>query len=217
MKTDRQLQQEVIEELSWEASINATQIGVSVKDGIATLSGDVGSHSEKWGAELAAQRVAGVKGIAVDISVVLPGSDQRSDTDIARAAENVLQWTALLPLDGVKVMVEKGWITLSGEVDWDYQRQSASRAVRFLMGVTGVSNQIALKPAVSLSAVKADIEAALKRRAKDDANNIKVNVQGTDVILTGTAHTWAESELARHAAWSAPGVRHVVDNITLSN
>lgn len=213
MKTDRQLQQEVIEELSWDASINATQIGVSVKDGIASLFGDVGSYSEKWGAELAAQRVAGVKGIAVDINVALPGTAQRSDTDIARAAENVLQWTALLPLDGVKVMVEKGWITLSGEVDWDYQRQSASRAVRCLMGVTGVSDQIALKPAVSLSSVKADIEAALKRRAKDDAKNIKVEVQGTDVILTGTAHTWDESELARHAAWNAPGVRHVVDNI----
>lgn len=216
MKTDSQLQQDVLDELSWEASINAAQIGVSVKDGIAALSGDVGSYAEKWDAELAAQRVSGIRGIAVDIRVTLPGTDKRSDTDIARAAENVLQWTTLLPADGVKVMVEKGWVTLSGEVDWDYQRQSASRAVRFLMGVTGVSDQIGLKPAVSLGAVKADIEAALKRRAKDDAKDITVQVRGAEVILTGTTHTWAESELARHAAWSARGVRHVVDNITIS-
>lgn len=217
MKTDSQLQRDITEELGWEASVNAAQIGVSVKDGIASLSGEVSSFAEKWDAELAAQRVSGVKGIAVDIKVKLPGSAVRSDTDIARAAENVLQWTALLPLDGVKVMVESGWVTLSGEVDWDYQRQSACRAVRYLMGVTGVSDQIALKPTVSQSAVKADIEAALKRRAKNDAKDIMVEVNGTDVILSGSTHSWAESELARHAAWSAPGVRHVVNNITLSN
>ncbi len=130
MKNDSQLQYDVIEELGWDAAINATQIGVSVKDGIVTLSGNVDSCAEKWNAEIAAQRVAGVRGIAVDIFVTLPGSDRRNDADIARAAQNVLQWTALLPLEGVKVMVENGWITLSGEVDWDYQRQSASRAVR---------------------------------------------------------------------------------------
>jgi len=217
MKTDNQLQQDVIAELYWEASVNATQIGVTAKDGIVTLSGDVGSHAEKWDAELAAQRVSGVRGIAVDIRVTLPGSDSRTDADIARAAENVLQWTALLPLNGVKVMAENGWVTLSGEVEWDYQRQSATRAVRYLMGVTGVSDQIALKPEVSRNAVKTDIEAALRRRAKDDANNITVAVQGTEVTLSGTAHTWEESELARHAAWSAPGVCHVTNNISVTH
>ena len=217
MKTDSQLQHDVIEELGWEASVNAAQIGVSVKDGIASLSGDVGSFGEKWDAEQAAQRVSGIKGLAVDIQVNLPGSAKRNDADIARAVENVLQWTSLLPLDSVKVMVENGWVTLAGEVDWDYQRQSATRAVRYLMGVTGVSDQIALKPAVSLSVVKDDIEAALKRRAKDDAKDITVQVRGTDVILSGTSHSWAESELARHAAWSAPGVRQVVDNITITH
>jgi len=217
MKTDSQLQHDVIEELGWEASVNAAQIGVSVKDGITSLSGDVGSFGEKWDAEQAAQRVSGVKGLAVDIQVNLPGSAKRSDADIARAVENVLQWTSLLPLDSVKVMVENGWVTLAGEVDWEYQRQSASRAVRYLMGVTGVSDQIALKPAVSLSDVKSDIEAALKRRARDDAKDITVQVHGTDVILSGTTHSWAESELARHAAWSAPGVRQVVDNITVTH
>jgi len=217
MKTDSQLQHDVIEELGWEASVNAAQIGVSVKDGITTLSGDVSSFGEKWDAEQATQRVAGIKGLAVDIRVNLPGSAKRSDADVARAVENVLQWTSMLPLDSVKVMVENGWVTLSGEVDWDYQRQSATRAVRYLMGVTGVSDQIALKPSVSLSEVKSDIEAALKRRARDDAKDITVQVHGTDVILSGTTHSWAESELARHAAWSAPGVRQVVDNITVTH
>ena len=217
MKTDSQLQHDVIEELGWEASVNAAQIGVSVKDGIASLSGDVGSFGEKWDAEQAAQRVSGIKGLAVEIQVNLPGSAKRNDADIARAVENILQWTSLLPLDSVKVMVENGWVTLAGEVDWDYQRQSATRAVRYLMGVTGVSDQIALKPSVSLSEVKSDIEAALKRRARDDAKDITVQVHGTDVILSGTTHSWAESELARHAAWSAPGVRQVVDNITVTH
>ncbi|MBT3067526.1 BON domain-containing protein [Rhodoferax sp. U11-2br] len=217
MKTDSQLQHDVMEELGWEASVNAAQIGVSVKDGIASLSGDVGSFGEKWDAESAAQRVGGVKGLAVDIRVTLPGSDKRNDADIAQAVENVLQWTSLLPLDSVKVLVENGWVTLAGEVDWDYQRRSATRAVRYLMGVTGVSDQIALKPAVSLSVVKDDIEAALRRRAKDDAKDITVQVSGTDVILSGTSHSWAESELARNAAWSAPGVRQVVNNITVTH
>lgn len=217
MKTDSQIQHDVTEELDWEASVNAAQIGVSVIDGIVTLSGEVGSYAEKWDAELAAQRVDGVRGLAIDIKVTLHVSAVRSDADIARAAENVLQWTALLPLDGVKVMVENGWVTLSGEVDWDYQRKSATRAVRYLMGVIGVSNQIALKPAVSLNVVKSDIEAALKRRAKADAQNIVVRLEGSEVTLSGSTHSWAESELARHAAWNAPGVRNVVDNITVCN
>ncbi len=217
MKTDIQLQRDVIEELRWEASINATQIGVAVKDGIITLSGDVSTYAEKWDAEQAAQRVSGVRGIAVDICVSLPGPDSRTDADIVRAAENVLQWTALLPLDGVKVMVENGWVTLSGEVDWDYQRQSATRAVRYLLGVTGVSDQIALKPVVSQNEVKADIEAALRRRAADDAKSIIVEVRGPQVTLSGTTPTWAQSELARHAAWSAPGVCQVLNNITVTH
>jgi len=217
MKTDSQLQHDVIEELGWEASVNAAQIGVSVKDGIATLSGDVNSFGEKWDAEQAAQRVAGVRALAVDIRVNLLGSAKRSDADIARAVENILQWTSMLPLDSVKVLVENGWVTLAGEVDWDYQRRSATRAVRYLMGVTGVSDQIALKPAVSLSVVKDGIEAALRRHAKDDAKDITVQVRGTDVILSGTSHSWAESELARNAAWSAPGVRQVVNHITVTH
>jgi osmotically-inducible protein OsmY len=217
MKTDHQVQQDVIEELHWEPSIDSTQIGVAVKDGIVTLTGDVSSYAEKWDAEIASQRVDGVRGMAVEINVDLPGSSKRSDTDIARTAENILQWATLLPPDAVMVQVEKGWVTLTGEVAWHYQRQSACNAVRHLMGVTGVSDQIALRPAVSMNAVKADIEVAMKRRAREDAADISVEVKGSDIFLTGRVHTWPERELARHSAWNTPGVCNVHDSITVVN
>jgi osmotically-inducible protein OsmY len=216
MKTDAQLQHDVIAELNWEPSVNAAQIGVEVKDGIVTLAGHVSSYAEKYAAERAAQRVSGVKALAVEMNVNLPGSSKRIDADIARSAENVLEWMTYLPKDCVKVKVESGWISLSGEVDWEYQRRGAVDAVRNLMGVTGVSNQIVIKPKVSLSAVKSDIEAALKRRALLDAQEISVKVQGADVTLTGTVHSWSERDLARNSAWATPGVRNVVDNLTVA-
>ena len=150
-------------ELKWEPSINATHIGVEVADGIVTLAGHIDSYAEKWDAERAAQRVSGVKALAVDMDVKLPGSSQRSDSDIAHSAENVLQWTTYFPKDSIKIMVENGWITLSGEVHWEYQRQAAADAVRPLMGVRGLSDQITIKSSISASGVKTDIEAALKR------------------------------------------------------
>jgi len=216
MKTDAQLQQDVIAELNWEPSVNAAQIGVEVKDGIVTLAGHVDSYAGKYDAERAAQRVAGVKALAIEMDVTLPGSSKRNDADIARSSENVIEWMTYLPKGSVKIKVEGGWITLSGEVDWEYQRQAALSGVRYLMGVTGVSNQIAVKSKVSLRAVKSDIEAALKRRAKSDAQNISVKVQGGDVTLSGTVHSWSERELASDAAWGTPGVRKVVDNITVA-
>ena len=217
MKTDTQLQQDVSAELKWEPSVhNAAQIGVEVKDGVVTLTGHVNSYAEKWSAERAAQRVSGVKALAVEMDVKLPGSSKRNDADIARSAENVLQWTTSLPRDCVKVMVENGWITLTGEVEWAYQSQAAVKAVRDLIGVTGVSDQIVIKPKVSVSAVKSDIEAALKRRAIADAQNISVKIQGADVTLTGKVHSWPERELAEDAAWNTPGVRKVVDLITVA-
>ena len=215
MKTDTQLQQDVIAELKWEPSVNAAQIGVEVKNGIVTLAGHVSSYAVKLGAERAAQRVSGVNALAVEMDVMLSGSSKRTDADIAGSAKNVLQWTASLTKDGVKVMVENGWVTLSGEVDWEFQRQAAANGVRYLTGVTGVSNQIAVRPHVSLSAVKSDIEAALKRRAKADAQKISVEIHGADVTLTGTVHSWSEREAARHSAWGTPGVRNVVDHMTI--
>jgi len=215
MKTDAQIQQDVIAELKWEPAINAAQIGVEVKEGIVTLAGQVGTFGEKWDAERAAQRVLGVKALAVEVDVKLSGLSKRTDADIARAAENVLEWSTYVSKDRVKVMVETGWITLTGDVDWEYQRQAAEGAVRYLMGVTGVSNQIAIKAIASSIAVKSDIEAALKRRAITDAQDILVAVNGANVTLTGTIQNWSERDLARNSAWGTPGVRNVIDKMTV--
>jgi osmotically-inducible protein OsmY len=216
MKTDQQLQLDVIAELSWEPSVNSEDIGVEVKDGIVTLAGHVESYAEKMDAERATIRVSGVKALAVEMDVRLPGSSNRSDADIARTVQNVLQWTTYLPQDAVKVKVESGWVALSGEITWEYQRQVAISAVRYLMGVKGVNDQLVIKPRVSAPVVKADIEAALKRRAQKDANEISVSVRGTNVTLSGEVHSWSERELARHTAWGSPGVQSVIDNTTLS-
>ena len=215
MKTDSQIQQDVLAELKWEPSVNAAHIGVEVSDGVVTLAGHVGSYAEKWDAERAAQRVTGVKALAVEMDVKLFSSYKRTDAEIASAANSALQWSTYLPKDHVKVMVEKGWLTLSGKLDWEYQRQTAEGAVRYLMGVTGISNNIALKPKVSVSAVKSDIEAALKRRAVADAQKISVDVNGADVTLSGTVHSWSERDTARNSAWGTPGV-HSVDKMSIS-
>lgn len=215
MKTDAQLQQDVIEELKWEQSVDASHIGVEVIDGIVTLAGHVHSFSEKWDAEQAAQRVHGVKALAVEIKVTLPGSSKRDDVDIARTIENTIEWSAYLPRDHVTVMVEGGWVTLTGEVDWSYQKQAVAAGIRGLMGVTGVSNELAIRPTISSTAVKADIEAALKRRASTNARNISVVIDGADVTLSGIVGDWSEREAAQHAAWGTPGVHRVVDNITI--
>lgn len=216
MKTDQQVQQDVIAELLWEPSVSAAGIGVEVKDGIVTLAGHVSSFAEKWDAERAAQRVVGVKALAIEIDVNLPGSSHRHDADIARAVENALEWSTYVPQGAVKVMVERGYVTLTGEVEWDYQREAAAKAVRYLMGVTGVSDQITLKPEVSSIAVKSDIEAALKRRAHNDAQKIAVSVKGADVTLSGKVPNWSARNLVRYSAWGTSGVRHVVDNLTVA-
>ena len=234
MKTDAQLQTDVLAELHWDPSINAAQIGVEVKNGVVSLTGEVATFAEKWELERIAQRVAGVMALAINIDVMLPGLSQRSDADIARAAENVLQWMTFSPSNPIKVLVEGGWVTMSGHVDWEYQRQAAHGAVRHLMGVKGVSDEIVIKevqiskktplastelgskkPELNSSKVKADIEAALQRRARDDAKNISVEVEGGVVTLRGAVHTWSERELARQSAWGTPGVMSVMDNMTL--
>ncbi|OYT87479.1 MAG: OsmY domain-containing protein [Burkholderiales bacterium PBB6] len=215
MKTDSQLQQDVMAELKWEPAVHAEQIGVEVKNGVVTLDGEVSSYSEKWNAEHAAQRVNGVKALAVEMKVKLSAFGKRTDADIAESAKNILGWISSLPADTVKVMVEDGWLTLSGDVEWQYQRQDAANGVRYLSGVTGVSNQIAIKPAASAKVVKSDIEAALKRRAEADSKTIAVDVKGGDVTLTGTVHSWAERDLATRSAWGSSGVRNVVDKMNL--
>lgn len=180
-----------------------------------TLSGEVSSFAEKWNAEKAAQRVSGVNALAVDLKVKLSEFGDRTDADIARSAENVLSWTTSVPKNAVKVMVERGHITLTGDVDWQFERLAAAASVRFLSGVTCVSDQIALKPRLMVSAVQSDIEAALKRTALADAQKIHVKVRGSDVTLSGKVQSWAERETATTSAWGTPGVRSVIDEMTL--
>ncbi len=216
MKTDSQLQQDVIAELKWEPSVNAEQIGVEVKNGVVTLAGHVGSYNEKWHAEKAAQRVFGVQALAVEMDVKLPGISERSDADIAQSVKNVLLWTAVLPRDSVRVLVEKGWVTLTGEVNWNYQRISAKQAVRYLLGVKGVSDQITIKSTVTVASIKDDIQSALKRRFRSDGNHITISVNGGDVTLSGTVHSWADRNMVTHAAWGTAGVHKVTDNLTMT-
>jgi len=215
MKTDSQLQQDVLAELQWEPAVQAAHVGVEVRGGVVTLAGEVCSYFEKLHAERAVQRVAGVRAVACELQVKLAAPGRRTDTDIAEAASNVLSWTTALPANTVKVMVEGGWITLSGRVDWQFQRQAAADSVRYLGGVTGISNLIAIEPEPKALAVKSDIEAAIRRRTADDAKAIQVAVNGSDVILSGKVHSWEEKELANRSTWGSPGVRHVINHIQI--
>ncbi|MFK2905029.1 BON domain-containing protein [Dyella ginsengisoli] len=216
MSNDRQLQQDVIAELGWDAAVNASRIGVEAKNGIITLSGHVESYAQKWAAERAAQRVGGVKGVAVEMDVVLPGSSQRTDADIASAARNALEWNVLVPRDAVAVMVEDGHITLSGDVEWAYVRSAAESSVRGLQGVKDVSNLIRIRPQIKPSDVKTKIEAALQRRAHLDARSISVDVDKGTVTLAGTVDSLAERVTVENAVWNAPGVQKVVDNLIVA-
>ena len=214
-KTDEQIQRDILAELKWDARLQPNEIGVIVKDGVVTLTGWVDSYLKKWNAEEAAQRVAGVKAVANDIEVRLPSSSERTDSDIAAAAVHALEWDALVPSDRVQVTVSKGWVTLRGEVDWQYQREDAERVVRRLTGVKGVTNLITVKPHTAPSDLKKRIEEALVRSAKVDADRIIIEVQGSKAILKGTVRSWAEREEAERVAWSAPGILSVENRITI--
>ena len=216
MKTDTELQQDVMNELKWEPTIKAAEIGVEVKDGVVTLSGYVDSYVKKWAAERAAGRVFGIRAVAEEIQVRLPDSLKMSDEDLVRIVVNVLEWNVLVPHDRVKVKVQDGLVTLSGEVDWGYQKYAAEEAVRYLMGVVWFSNQITVKPTVKPQDVKDKIESAFRRNALLDSRRITVETRGGWVILSGSVHSWGERAEAQWAAWAAPGVSEVENNIIIS-
>jgi osmotically-inducible protein OsmY len=212
-KSDSQLKKDVESELEWDAVVKANNIGVAAKDGVVTLTGHLDSYAEKYAAERAAQRVQGVKGLAVELDVRLGANAKRTDADLASAAESALRWHALVPEDRIKVMVEKGWVTLSGEVDWEYQRNYAMKAVRPLTGVLGVTNSMSVKPLVTPANIKNRIQGALERQADREAKNIEVVVSGHSVTLKGQVHSWAERTAAQGAAWSAPGITSVINDL----
>jgi len=209
MKKDTNLRRDVLDELEWEPSIDATEIGVTARDGVVTLTGSVKSYAEKLTAERDTKRVHGVKAIANDIEVRLPGTAERTDTDIARVAVDALKWRSSIADGRIKVMVQNGWVKLEGEVDWQYQRDAAFEAVHHLMGVKGVTNLVALKPRVSATEVKSRIEAAFRRSAELDAQKVRVETRDGKVMLHGDVNSCSERQEAEQTAWSAPGVTQV--------
>lgn len=215
MKTDSQLQRDVMEELKWQPFLKSSEIGVSVNEGVVTLSGFVDSYSQKKSAEKAALSVAGVKAVAEDIVVKLSSEHQKSDTEIAQAVLHALKWDTAVPEDKIKVKVDNGWVMLDGEVDWTYQREAVRTAVENLAGVRGISNLITLSPKVSVSDVKKKISAAFHRSAVIDSNNISIENVGNKIILSGSVRSVAEKQDAEHAAWNAPGVTSIDNRLEI--
>jgi osmotically-inducible protein OsmY len=216
MKSNSELQQDVIDELRWDPSTRDCEIGVAARDGVVTLSGEVSSYAQKLAAEAAAERVAGVRALAEDLKVKLPSSMERSDTDLAHACLNALKWDVDVPEEGLHLKVENGWVTIEGSVGTHFQRQAAERAVRYLTGVKGIINHALVKVSgVSTSEVGRKIKAALHRSAELDASRIQVEAHDGRVTLRGTVRSWAERTDAERAAWSAPGVTAIDDQIVV--
>jgi osmotically-inducible protein OsmY len=216
MKSDSEIERDVKEEFGWHPDLDATDIAVSVKNGVVTLTGFVKSYTDKYEAEAAAKRVAGVVAVANDIEVRLPSTDERPDPEIARDAAAAIKSQLPISFEHIKVIVKNGWVTLEGQVEWQYQRQTAESAVRRIKGVKGVSNLIQLKPRVQPSEIQRKIQEAFRRNAEIDANRITVEAHGGEVVLKGTVRSWIEREEAERAAWAAPGVTKVEDRIVVS-
>jgi osmotically-inducible protein OsmY len=217
MKTDMQLKADVTDELAWDPAINAASIGVMVKDGVATLTGHLDSFAEKHAVERAVRRVAGVRGIALELDVKLAAEHKRSDSELAQAATTALRLNSMVPEGKVQVEVENGWVTLTGELDWSYQLARAEHCIRPLAGVRGLHNSITIKPRASSKDVGAQIMAALTRQAMREAKHITIEVEGDVVTLWGKVHSLTEREAAVGAAFSAHGVSRVVDKLEVGS
>jgi osmotically-inducible protein OsmY len=215
LRSDTDIQKDIIAELNWEPSLRDDDIAVSVRDGVVTLAGFTDSYVDRWKAEQVASKVKGVKAIANDIEVKLPSSSTRPDPDIARAALDALRWNISVPHDRIKVKVEKGWVTLEGDVDWYYQKEAAERSVRYLTGVRGVSNLMTLRARPVPADIKQKIKDALQRGAEFDAEHITVEMDGSKVILRSTVRSFAEMQDAERAARNAPGVTEVENRLTV--
>jgi osmotically-inducible protein OsmY len=213
--TDKDLKQHVQSALDWEPSLDASDIGLSVDEAVATLRGTVRSYAEKVAAERAALHVYGVKGVANDLAVHLVTGFERTDTEIAQAALDALKWNTMVPNDRVTVTIANGWVTLNGTLDWQYQKDAAARVVRELTGVKGVMNDIIVQSRAKMVDVRDKIEAAFKRSAEIDARRINVTATDGRVILSGNVHSWAERQEAERAAWAAPGVTQVEDRLAI--
>jgi|SRR5579864_449729 len=216
MRTNIQLQHDVSEELQYEPSVDAAEIGVTARDGIVTLTGTVKTYAEKISAARTAERVRGVGAVVDELQVALAEPHLRTDEDIAQAVLNALKWDVVVPDERIKIKVEHGYITLDGTVDYNYQQIAAVNAIRNLLGVKGVHNHITVRPLLIPSQVKAQIEHAFRRSAELDAKRIKVDVAGTTVTLRGIVRTWSERTEAKRAAWAAPGVTQVEDELTVA-
>jgi osmotically-inducible protein OsmY len=213
--TDKDLKQHVQSALDWEPSLDASDIGASVDEGVVTLRGNVASYAEKVTAERVALRVYGVKAVANDLVVRLGTGFERTDTEIAQAAVAALKWNTMIPTDRVTVTVTDGWLTLKGTLDWQYQKDAAARTVVNLTGVKGVTNYITVQPRVKTLDVREKIVEAFKRSAEIDARRVNVTATEGKVILSGNVHSFAERQEAERAAWAAPGVTQVEDRLTI--
>ena len=216
MRADRELQERVLKALDWEPSVNAAQIGVTVERGTVTMAGRVGALREKWMAEKAARHIWGVRAVANELTVAPDDASMRSDTAIADAAVNALNWNSAIPPELIQVTVHDGWVTLSGTVRWQYQKATAEKAIEDLYGVKGVANSIVVKAPVTASDVRQKIEEAFKRSADIDAKRVSVEAQNGTVVLRGTVHSLTERTAAEHAAWAAPGVIAIDDQLVVA-
>lgn len=215
MKTNFELQKDILEELAWDPLVPEARVGVAVNDGVVTLTGHLDTYAEKVAVKHAVERVTGVKSIAMEINVVPLGIHQRSDTEIASAVEHVLAWSTSVPRERIKVVVEKGWVTLSGELDWNFQRRAIERMIRPLKGVIGITDNIQLKATAIPATLSKRIKEALTRQVEREAKRIEITVDGSVVTLRGPVHSWAERNAVEGVIWSAPGVSRVNSQLTV--